>query len=131
MHGHRRLAQGVEIADDLFGPAEGGRGGDGASIIGVAAGLIAPRLLERSAPPTLVGEGQGRGHSDAFACSRDDCDLAVEEVEIALDELGRIENILERNIGITKYFSYIVIKSPIVKMYYPLVKLFGTARGQD
>jgi DNA-binding Lrp family transcriptional regulator len=36
-----------------------------------------------------------------------------------------IENILERNIGITKYFSYIVIKSPIVKMYYPLVKLFG------
>ena len=37
-----------------------------------------------------------------------------------------IEDILERNIGITKYFSYIVIKSPIVKMYYPLVKLFGT-----
>jgi DNA-binding Lrp family transcriptional regulator len=42
-----------------------------------------------------------------------------------------IENILERNIGITKYFSYIVIKSPIVKMYYPLVKLFGTGRGED
>jgi DNA-binding Lrp family transcriptional regulator len=36
-----------------------------------------------------------------------------------------IEAILERNIGIAKYFSYIVIKSPIVKMYYPLVKLFG------
>jgi DNA-binding Lrp family transcriptional regulator len=36
-----------------------------------------------------------------------------------------IEDILKRNIGITKYFSYIVIKSPIVKMYYPLVKLFG------
>ena len=39
-----------------------------------------------------------------------------------------IEGILERNIGITKYFSYIVIKSPIVRMYYPLVKLFGTER---
>ena len=36
-----------------------------------------------------------------------------------------IETILESNLGITKYFSYIVIKSPIVKMYYPLVKLFG------
>jgi len=36
-----------------------------------------------------------------------------------------VEGILESNIGITKYFSYIVIKSPIVKMYYPLVKLFG------
>jgi DNA-binding Lrp family transcriptional regulator len=36
-----------------------------------------------------------------------------------------IEEILERNIGITKYFSYIVIKSPIVKMYYPLMKLYG------
>ena len=36
-----------------------------------------------------------------------------------------IEKLLERNIGIEKYFSYIVIKSPIVKMYYPLVKLFG------
>ena len=36
-----------------------------------------------------------------------------------------IEAILESNLGITKYFSYIVIKSPIVKMYYPLAKLFG------
>jgi DNA-binding Lrp family transcriptional regulator len=40
-----------------------------------------------------------------------------------------IENLLESNLGITKYFSYIVIKSPIVKMYYPLVKLFGDHRG--
>jgi DNA-binding Lrp family transcriptional regulator len=39
-----------------------------------------------------------------------------------------IETILESNIGITKYFSYIVIKSPIVKMYYPLAKLFPTDR---
>jgi DNA-binding Lrp family transcriptional regulator len=36
-----------------------------------------------------------------------------------------VEKLLESNLGITKYFSYIVIKSPIVKMYYPLVKLFG------
>ena len=42
-----------------------------------------------------------------------------------------IEKILERNIGITKYFSYIVIKSPIVKMYYPLVNLFGTGRDRE
>ena len=41
-----------------------------------------------------------------------------------------IETILESNNGITKYFSYIVIKSPIVKMYYPLVKLFGTDRSR-
>jgi hypothetical protein len=40
-----------------------------------------------------------------------------------------IETILESDLGITKYFSYIVIKSPIVKMYYPLVKLFGSDRS--
>jgi DNA-binding Lrp family transcriptional regulator len=42
-----------------------------------------------------------------------------------------IEALLARNIGIEKYFSYIVIKSPIVKMYYPLAKLFGVPRGHD
>jgi len=34
-----------------------------------------------------------------------------------------IESLLERNIGIEKYFSYIVIKSPIEKLHYPLAKL--------
>ena len=32
----------------------------------------------------------------------------------------RMENPLERNIGIEKYFSYIVLKSPIVKNVLPL-----------
>ena len=36
-----------------------------------------------------------------------------------------IESMLERNIGIEKYFSYIVIKSPFVKHHYPLERLFG------
>ena len=36
-----------------------------------------------------------------------------------------IENILEREIGVAKYFSYIVIKTPIEKLHYPLAKLFG------
>jgi DNA-binding Lrp family transcriptional regulator len=36
-----------------------------------------------------------------------------------------IEGILEGNLGIEKYFSYIVIKSPFVKNYYPMQKLFG------
>jgi DNA-binding Lrp family transcriptional regulator len=31
----------------------------------------------------------------------------------------RMENLLERNIGIEKYFSYIVLKSPIVKNVLP------------
>ena len=35
-----------------------------------------------------------------------------------------IESMLERNIGIAKYFSYIVIKSPIEKPEYPLAVLF-------
>jgi DNA-binding Lrp family transcriptional regulator len=35
-----------------------------------------------------------------------------------------IENILEREIGVAKYFSYIVIKTPIEKLHYPLAKLF-------
>jgi DNA-binding Lrp family transcriptional regulator len=36
-----------------------------------------------------------------------------------------IESMLERNIGIEKYFSYIVIKSPFVKRHYPIERLFG------
>jgi DNA-binding Lrp family transcriptional regulator len=35
-----------------------------------------------------------------------------------------IEGLLERNIGIEKYFSYIVIKSPFIKTYCPIEKLF-------
>lgn len=36
-----------------------------------------------------------------------------------------IEGILERDIGVAKYFSYIVIKTPFQKLHYPLAKLFG------
>lgn len=39
-----------------------------------------------------------------------------------------IESILDRDIGVSKYFSYIVIKSPIVKLHYPLGKLFNSDR---
>lgn len=39
-----------------------------------------------------------------------------------------IEDILVRDIGVAKYFSYIVIKSPIEKLHYPLAKLFSTER---
>ena len=35
-----------------------------------------------------------------------------------------IENLLERNIGIEKYFSYIVIKSPFVKTHCAIERLF-------
>jgi DNA-binding Lrp family transcriptional regulator len=36
-----------------------------------------------------------------------------------------IEHLLECNIGIEKYFSYIVIKSPFIKTHYPIQRLFG------
>ncbi|WGS48009.1 winged helix-turn-helix transcriptional regulator (plasmid) [Burkholderia sp. JSH-S8] len=36
-----------------------------------------------------------------------------------------VEGLLEQNIGIAKYFSYVIIKSPFVKRYYPLESLFG------
>ena len=36
-----------------------------------------------------------------------------------------IEGLLERNIGIEKYFSYIVIKSVFVKPHYPIERLVG------
>jgi len=39
-----------------------------------------------------------------------------------------IEKLLELNIGIEKYFSYVVIKSPFVKSYYPLPALFDEAK---
>ena len=35
-----------------------------------------------------------------------------------------IEGLLDQHIGIEKYFSYIVIKSPFTKGYYPVEKLF-------
>ena len=37
-----------------------------------------------------------------------------------------IEAMLDRGIGIEKYFSYIVIKSPIMKQRHPLKSLFDT-----
>jgi len=39
-----------------------------------------------------------------------------------------IEELLERNIGIAKYFSYIVIKSPFIKAHCPVEKLFPHQR---
>jgi len=38
----------------------------------------------------------------------------------------RMENLLERNVGIEKYFSYIVLKSPIVKNALPLKTLLDS-----
>ena len=35
-----------------------------------------------------------------------------------------VEGMLERNIGISKYFSYIVIKTPILKVEHPITNLF-------
>ncbi len=35
-----------------------------------------------------------------------------------------VEEVLERNLNIEKYFSYIVIKSPFIKSCYPIEKLF-------
>jgi len=35
-----------------------------------------------------------------------------------------MESLLERNIGIEKYFSFIVIKSPFIKTHYPIERLF-------
>ena len=39
-----------------------------------------------------------------------------------------IEELLERNIGIAKYFSYIVIKSPFIKTHCPIERLFPHQR---
>lgn len=36
-----------------------------------------------------------------------------------------IEGLLERNIGIEKYFSYVVLKSPVVRAEVPLKKLLA------
>ena len=35
-----------------------------------------------------------------------------------------VEELLDRNIGIEKYFSYIVIKSPFIKTHNPIERLF-------
>ena len=39
-----------------------------------------------------------------------------------------VEGLLQRDIGIAKYFSYIVIKSPIIKHHLPLASLFEARR---
>ena len=40
-----------------------------------------------------------------------------------------IEGLLERNVGIEKYFSYIVIKSPFIKTHCPIERLFPQTQG--
>jgi DNA-binding Lrp family transcriptional regulator len=40
-----------------------------------------------------------------------------------------IEGLLERDIGIEKYFSYVVIKTAFVKSHYPLETLFSSGSG--
>lgn len=40
-----------------------------------------------------------------------------------------MEGLLERGIGIEKYFSYVIIKSPMVKMHYRLEPLFAADGG--
>jgi DNA-binding Lrp family transcriptional regulator len=39
-----------------------------------------------------------------------------------------VEDVLRQSVNTEKYFSYIVIKSPVVKSYYPIEKLFS---GQE
>lgn len=39
-----------------------------------------------------------------------------------------MEEILEKDFGIAKYFSYVVLKSPVVKLHYPLTTLFKSDR---
>lgn len=41
-----------------------------------------------------------------------------------------IEDVLDRDIGVDKYFSYIVIKSSFVKHHFPLERLFPTDRDE-
>ena len=41
---------------------------------------------------------------------------------------GIAEEVLRQHVNIEKYFSYIVIKSPVVKSHYPIEKLF---HGQE
>ncbi|SFD55492.1 Lrp/AsnC family transcriptional regulator [Roseivivax sediminis] len=41
-----------------------------------------------------------------------------------VDYQSIIENLIDRNLGIDKYFSFVVIKSPIVKTQLPLSQLF-------
>ena len=36
-----------------------------------------------------------------------------------------IEGLLERNIGIEKYFSHVVIKSPFIRRHYPIERLMA------
>ena len=35
-----------------------------------------------------------------------------------------MEEVLEKEFGIEKYFSYVVLKSPVVRRHYPLQSLF-------
>lgn len=36
-----------------------------------------------------------------------------------------IENMLESDYGIEKYFSYVAIESPFIKHHFPIQNLFG------
>lgn len=42
-----------------------------------------------------------------------------------IDYQQTMERLIEREIGIDKYFSFVVIKSPFVKTHIPLTRIFG------
>ena len=49
----------------------------------------------------------------------------VDAVGLSQSYQELVERLLERNIGIEKYFSYIVIKSPFIKAHYPIEHLLS------
>lgn len=55
-----------------------------------------------------------------------DCDYLLKVVTRDIPHYQSLmEDILERDFGIAKYFSCVVLKSPVEKLYYPIKKLFA------
>ena len=68
------------------------------------------------------GDGTGKINHYPFVSPGGGADFAV-------SKRAAVRVMLERNIGIEKYFSYIVIKSPFIKTHCPIERLFPQTQG--
>jgi DNA-binding Lrp family transcriptional regulator len=41
------------------------------------------------------------------------------------DYQALVEGLIDRNVGVDKYFSFVVLKTPFVKQHIPLTRLFA------
>mgnify|MGYP003413009706 CR=1 FL=1 len=75
----------------------------------------------------VAAQFDAKGRRQLLPTGEPDLHFPCDDVLVAIGQENGFPWI-ERDIGVAKYFSFIVIKSPIQKLHYPLAKLFNSER---